>query len=76
MVFHHIELHPNSRDLTAFATPEGLYRYMRLFFGVKMATEKFHLIGQILKDCPGAHNFHDDVRVAERDQKEHEVNLD
>ena len=41
MAFHQIELHPDSRDMTTFATPNGLYRYKRLLFGVNMATEKF-----------------------------------
>ena len=64
MAFHQIELHPDSRDVTTFAAPDGLYRYNRLFFGVNMATEKFQqLIWQIRKDCPGAYNLHDDVRV-------------
>ena len=56
MAFHQIDLHPDLRDVTTFAAPDGLYRYKRLFFGVNMATEKFQqLIWQILKDCPGAH---------------------
>ena len=77
MAFHQIELHPHSRDITTFAAPGGLYRYKRLFFGVNMATEKFQqLIWQILKDCPGAYNLHDDVRVVGRDHKEHDGNLD
>ena len=77
MAFHQIELHPDSRDITTFAGPDGLYRYKRLFFGVNMATEKFQqLIWQILKDCPGAYNLHDDVRVVGRDHKEHDENLD
>ena len=77
MAFHQIELHPDSRDITTFAAPDGLYRYKRLFFGVNMATEKFQqLIWQILKDCPGAYNLHDDVRVVGRDHKEHDGNLD
>ena len=77
MAFHQIELHPDSRDVTTFAAPDGLYRYKRLFFGVNMATEKFQqLIWQILKDCPGAYNLHDDVRVVGRDHKEHDENLD
>ena len=77
MAFHQIELHPDSRDITTFAAPDGLYRYKRLFFGVNMATEKFQqLIWQILKDCPGAYNLHDDVRVVGRDHKEHDENLD
>lgn len=40
MAFHQIELHPDSRDITTFAAPDGLYRYKRLLFGVNMATEK------------------------------------
>ena len=75
--FHHIELHPDSRDITTFANPDGLYRYKRLFFGANMATENFQkLTGQILKDFSGAHNIHDDVRVEGREQEEHDVNLD
>ena len=27
MAFHQIELHPNSRDITTFGAPNGLYRY-------------------------------------------------
>ena len=27
MAFHQIELHPDSRDITTFAAPNGLYRY-------------------------------------------------
>ena len=76
MAFHQIELHPDSKDIT-FAAPDGLYRYKRLFRGVNMATEKFQrLIWQILRDCPGAHNLHEDVRVVRRDREEHDVNLD
>ena len=63
-------------DVTMFATPEGLYQYKRLLFGVNMATEKFQqLIGQILKDCPGAYNLHVDVILVGRDHEEHVENL-
>ena len=41
MAFHQVELHPDSGDITMFATPDGLYRYKWLFFGINMATEKF-----------------------------------
>ena len=64
MAFHQVELAPESRDITTFAGPNGLYHYKCLLFGVNMATEKFqHIIWQILKDCPGAHNIHNDIRV-------------
>ena len=31
---------------------------------------------QILKDCPGTYNLHDNVRVLGRDHKKHDENLD
>ena len=50
MAFHQVELTPESRDITTFAGPNGLYCYKRLLFGVNMATKKFqHIIWQILK---------------------------
>ena len=76
MAFHQVELAPESRDITTFAGPNGLYRYKRLIFGVNMATEKFqHIIWQILKDCPGAHNIHDDIRVVGASEEEHDERL-
>ena len=35
--YHQIELDPESRDITTFATHEGLFRYKRLMFGVSCA---------------------------------------
>ena len=80
MAFHQIELHPDSRDITTFAapnTPNGLYRYKRLLFGVNMATETFQqIIWQIIKDCPGAYSIRDDLRVVGANDKEHDENLE
>ena len=77
MAFHQTELHPDSRDITTFAASSGLYRYKRLLFGVNMATEKFQqIVWQIIKDCPGAYNLHDDLRVVSATEKEHDENLD
>lgn len=72
MAFHQIELHSDSHNIKTFAAPDGLYQCKWLFFGVNMVTEKFQqLIWQILKDCPGALNFNDDVRVVGY-EKEHD----
>lgn len=77
MAFHQIELHPDSRDITTFAAPNGLYRYKRLLFGVNMATEKFQqIVWQIIQDCPGAYNLHDDLRVVGTNDEEHDENLE
>ena len=41
-----------------------------------MATEKFQqIIWQILKDCPGTHNIHDDIRVVGTSEEEHDERL-
>ena len=77
MAFHQVELASESRDITTFAGPNGLYRYKRLLFGVNMATENFqHIIWQILKDFPGAHNIHDDIRVTGASEDEHDESSD
>ena len=77
MAFHQVELHPESRDITTFAAPNGLYRYKRLLFGINMATEKFQqIVSHIIKDCPGTYNLHDDLRVVGADDKEHDENLE
>lgn len=77
LAFHQTEIHPDSRDITTFATPDGLCRYKRLLFGVNMATEKFQqIIWQVIKGCPGAYNLHNDLRVVGADNKEHDKNLD
>lgn len=72
MAFHQIELHPDSREITTFAAPDGLYRYKRLLFGVNVATEILQqIVWQVIKGCPGAYNLHDDLRVVGADDKEH-----
>ena len=42
--FHQIELEEGSRDITTFATHNGLFRYKRLSFGVNSAPEKYQQI--------------------------------
>lgn len=39
--FHQIELHPDSRHLTAFSTNKGHYQFKRLPFGLKISTNSF-----------------------------------
>ena len=46
--FHQIELDEDSRDITTFATHDGLFRYKRLSFGVNSAPEKYQQWSQIL----------------------------
>ena len=76
MAFHQIELHPDSRDITTFAAPNGLYRYRRLLFGVNMASEKFQqIVRQIIQVCPDDDD-HDDLRVVGANDEELDENIE
>ena len=62
--YHQIELDPESRDITTFATHEGLFRYKRLMFGVSCAPEMYQRsMQQTLAGCKGVRNILDDIIV-------------
>ncbi|CAB4030227.1 Transposon Tf2-9 poly, partial [Paramuricea clavata] len=74
--YHQIELHPESRPITTFATQKGLYQYTRLMFGVSSAPEVYqHIIQQILQGLPGVRNISDDIIVFGKTKDEHDQNL-
>ena len=74
--FHQIELDPDSRDITAFATHDGIFRYKRLSFGVNAAPEKYqHIITQSMAGLQGVSNIADDLIVHGRDTEEHDKEL-
>ena len=76
MGYHQIELEPDSRDITTFAGPNGLYRYKRLLFGINMASEKFQaLISQAISGCEGAYNISDDIVIVGMTRAEHDARL-
>lgn len=48
--YYQLELHPESRDLTAFITDEGLIRFKRVPFGLSSAPSVFQkMISSILR---------------------------
>ena len=52
--YHQIKLDPELRDITTFATHEGLFRYKRLMFGVSCAPEMYQrTMQQTLAGCKG-----------------------
>ena len=59
-----MELSPESREITTFATPDGLFRYKRLLFGVCSASEQYqHEIASALAGIEGVENISDDIVV-------------
>ena len=62
--YHQLELSPESREITTFATPDGLFRYKRLLFGVCSASEQYQReIASVLAGIEGAENISDDIVV-------------
>ena len=75
--YHQVELTEDSRDLTAFVTPFGVYRYIRLPFGLASAASVFQrLMDKLFGDIAGVQAFQDDVLVFARTVKEHNLILD
>ena len=74
--FHQIELDERSRDITTFATHDGLFRYKRLSFGVNSVPEKYQqIIRQVVSDIGGVQNIADDLIVHGENNEEHDRNL-
>lgn len=72
--YHQIELHEDSREITTFITPRGLFRYKRLLFGVNSAPEIFQrLLEEMLSPCPNAMNYIDDVIIFAQTEEQHDI---
>ena len=60
--YHQLELSPESRENTTFATPDGLFRYKRLLFGVCSASEQYeHEIASALAGIECVENISTDI---------------
>ena len=74
--FHQIELDEGSRDITTFATYDGLFRYKRLGFEVNSTAEKYRqIVTQVISDIGGVQNIADDLIVHGTSNEEHDRNL-
>ena len=62
--FHQMHLHPDSRELTAFVTPHGVYHWTVLPMGVKNGPAMFQrMIQWSLRELPTVMVYIDDVLV-------------
>ncbi|XP_055523012.1 uncharacterized protein K02A2.6-like [Wyeomyia smithii] len=75
--FFHVELHENSRHLTNFFTEVGMFRCVRLPFGLCNAPDIFQEVLQrkILGDIKSVRNYLDDIIVYGETKDEHDANL-
>ena len=74
--YYQLELTPESRYITTFATHVGLKRYKRLNFGISSASEVFqNTIRQTIEGIPGVLNVSDDILVHAPDESTHKKRL-
>ena len=71
--YHQLEIREDSRDLTAFTSHVGQFRYKRLPFGLANAPSAYmKVISHILKDCQNTVNYLDDILIFARTLEEHD----
>lgn len=74
--YHQVLLDPESRDLTAFITHDGLFRFKRVCFGLASAPAAFQqIMSKILQGCSGVLFYIDNITVFGKNEKEHLSNL-
>ncbi|XP_038063014.1 uncharacterized protein K02A2.6-like [Patiria miniata] len=74
--YHQLLLHEDSRDLTAFITHVGLFRFKRVCFGLASAPSAFQkFMSCALSGLAGVQCYLDDIVIFGRDQKDHDANL-
>uniref|UniRef100_A0A096MDF0 Gypsy retrotransposon integrase-like protein 1 n=1 Tax=Poecilia formosa TaxID=48698 RepID=A0A096MDF0_POEFO len=67
--YHQMPLHPESRDITAFITNDGLFRFCRVPFGLASVPSAFQKMSIILAGLPGVQAYLDDIICYSSTQK-------
>ncbi|XP_069996524.1 uncharacterized protein [Penaeus vannamei] len=74
--YYQVPLSPEAKQITAFVTPNGLYNYCVLPFGLKNAPSSFQrLTGSIIRDLKGVKVYIDDLVVYSRNWEDHVATL-
>ncbi|KAE8738913.1 hypothetical protein FOCC_FOCC015591 [Frankliniella occidentalis] len=71
--FYHIELDEESQNKCCFATPFGIYKFLRCPFGLASAPELFQKLNeQVFGDIPNVIVYFDDVLACGKTEEEHD----
>jgi hypothetical protein len=75
--YHQLEIEESSRYITCFGTHVGVFRYKRLLFGLKSASEHYQktLQQELIHGCEGLQNISDDIIVHGKNKEEHDARL-
>jgi hypothetical protein len=72
-----LPLHENSKELVTINTHKGLYRYIRMPFGIASAPAIWQrTIEEVLQGIPGIQVMLDDMIITGKDDQEHLQNLE
>jgi hypothetical protein len=72
-----LSVHENSKELVTINTHKGLYRYIRMPFGIASAPAIWQrTIEEVLQGIPGIQVMLDDIVITGKDDQEHLQNLD
>ena len=71
--YHQLQLDEKSRDITAFSSHVGLFRFKRLIMGVNSAAEVFqHTVQTVIAGICGARNISDDIIIFGCNEEDHD----
>ena len=74
--YHQVAIDKESQELTTINTHCGLYKYLRLPYGISSAVSLFQrTMDNLLKGLPGVSVFLDDILVTGKTSEEHVQNL-
>ena len=70
--YYQVLLTPNASDISAFVTPDGLYKYLRMPFGMKNSPGTFQrIINFVIRELDGIFAYLDDIIVVSESWFEH-----
>ncbi|XP_076043873.1 uncharacterized protein LOC143026963 [Oratosquilla oratoria] len=74
--FYQISLHPDAKEITAFVTPDGLYHFNVMPFGLRNSPATYQrLINSLITGLPGVRSYLDDIIIYSNTWEEHLTQL-
>ena len=70
--YYQILLTPRASEISAFVTPDGLFKYLCMPFGMRNAPSTFQrIINHVIRDIEGVSAYLDDLLVVSNTWEEH-----